>query len=101
MPPAGKIVSAKLSKTRFVISQAPKVKLVCTFSPKSTVFAYVLKLKKGTHWVVVKKASKIGPFTVYKTNVKKLFAGKKIKRGFYYLKLSADRNSKTLRFRVT
>ena len=100
VPPGGKIVSARLSKTRFVVSQAAKVKLVCTFSPKSTVFAYMLRLKKGTHWVVVKKASKIGPFTAYKTTVKKLFAEKKITRGFYRLKLSGDRNSKTLGFTV-
>jgi hypothetical protein len=100
VPPGGKIVSAKLSKKQLVISQAGKVKLACTFSPKSTVFAYVLKLKKGTRWVVVKKASKIGPFTVYKTTVRKLFAEKKIVRGLYSLKLSGDRNSKTLRFRV-
>ena len=33
--------------------------------------------------------------------VKKLFAGKKIKQGTHRLKLSADRNSKTLRFKVT
>lgn len=33
--------------------------------------------------------------------VKKLFAGKPIKRGGYRLKLSADRNSKTLRFKIT
>jgi hypothetical protein len=101
VPPGGKIVSARLSKTRFVISQAAKVKVVCTFSPKSSVFAYMLRLKTGAHWVVVKKGSKIGPFTVYKTTVKKLFAEKKIRPGFYRLKLSGDRNSKTLGFRVT
>jgi hypothetical protein len=100
VPPGGKIVSARLSKTRFVISQAAKVKVACTFSPKSTVFAYMLRLKKGAHWVIVKKGSKIGPFTAYKTTVKKLFAEKKITRGFYRLKLSGDRNSKTLGFRV-
>jgi len=100
LAPAGKIVFARLSKKHFVISQARKVKLTCKFSPKSKVFAYALKLKTGKHWLIVKKARKIGPFTVYKANVKKLFAGKKIKRGLYILKVSGDRNSKTLRFRV-
>jgi hypothetical protein len=49
----------------------------------------------------VKRVSKTGFYKArYTLTVKKLFAGKKIKRGLYRLKLSADRNSKTLRFKV-
>ncbi len=97
----GKIASAKLSKKSFTSSQAGKVKLTCTFSPKSEVFAWVLSIKKGTKWVVVKSAEKTGSFKTYSLTVKKLFAGKPVKRGTYRLKLSADKNSKTLGFRVT
>jgi hypothetical protein len=96
----GKITSCKLSKTSFRAAQAGKVKLTCKFSPKSKVFRYVLSLKKGKKWALVKSAKKTGSFKTYTITVKKLFAGKKIKRGLYRLKLSADRNSKTLRFTV-
>jgi hypothetical protein len=97
----GKIVSAKLSKKSFSSSEAREVKLTCTFSPKSKLFAYVLSLKKGAKWAVVKSARKTGSFTKYTRTVKQLFAGKPVKRGTYRLKLSADKNSKTLSFKVT
>jgi hypothetical protein len=98
--PSGKIVSCKLSKKSFLRSQARKVKLTCKFSPKSKVFRYVLSLKKGKKWALVKSARKTGSFKTYTATVKRLFASKPIKRGSYRLKLSADRNSKTLRFKV-
>ena len=75
--------------------------MTCKFSPKSKVFRYVLSLKKGKKWALVKSAKKTGSFKTYTLTVKKLFAGKKIKQGKHRLKLSADRNSKTLRFKVT
>ena len=96
----GKIASCKLSKKSFAGGQAGKVKLTCTFSPKSKLFTYVLSLKKGTKWTVVKSAKKTGSFKKYTLTVKQLFAGKPVKRGTYRLKLSADKNSKTLGFRV-
>jgi hypothetical protein len=98
---SGKIISAKLSKKSFPSSQAAKVKLSCKFSPKSKIFRYVLSLKKGKKWAIVKRVSKTGSFKKYTLTVKKLFAGKSIKRGQYRLKLSADKNSKALRFKVT
>ncbi len=101
-PPTGKFTLAKLSKTSFPASRAGKVKLTCKFSPRSKVFRYVLSLKKGKKWTVVKRVSKTGFYKAkYTISVKKLFAGKKIKRGRYRLKLSADKNSKTLRFTIT
>ena len=60
----------------------------------------MLSIKKGSKWVVVKSARKTGSFTKYTLTVKKLFAGKPVKRGTYRLKLSADKNSKTLGFKV-
>jgi hypothetical protein len=99
--PRGKIVSCKLSKKSFPRAQTRKVKLTCKFSPKSKVFRYVLSLKKSKKWALVKSAKKTGSFKTYALTVKKLFAGKPIKRGSYRLKLSADKNSKTLRFQAT
>ena len=97
----GKIVSAKLSKKSFPSAQARKVKLTCKFSPKSRIFRYVLSIKKGKKWASVKSVKKTGFYKVkYTTTVKKLFAGKAVKHGQYRLKLSADANSKTLKFRV-
>jgi hypothetical protein len=97
----GKITLAKLSKTRFARSQAAKVKLTCIFSPKSKLFAYVLSIKKGKKWTVVKRAKKTGFFSEYTLTAKQIFAGKSIKTGQYRLKLSAAANSKLLAFRVT
>jgi hypothetical protein len=96
----GKLVSAKLSKKSFLSSQARKVKLTCKFSPKSKLFAYVLSLKKGAKWAAVNNVRKTGSFTKLTWTVKQLFAGKSVTRGTYRLKLSADKNSKTLSFRV-
>jgi hypothetical protein len=98
--PSGKIKSAKLSKKSFSASQAGKVKLTCKFSPKSKVFKWALSLKQGKKWTIVKRVSKSGSFKKITLSVKKLFAGKPIKRGQYRLKLSADKNSKTLKFKV-
>jgi len=103
-PPAkasGKIASCKLAKASFTAAQAGKVKLTCKFSPKSKLFKWVLSRKKGTKWVLVKSVRKTGSFKTYAITIKKLFAGKPVKRGTYRLKLSADKNSKTLGFRVT
>jgi hypothetical protein len=100
--PSGKIASCKLSKKKFKASLAKKVKLTCTFKPKSKVFRWVLSIKKGKKWALVKSVRKTSFYKVrYTTTVKKLFAGKPVKRGAYRLRLSADRNSRTLGFRVT
>ena len=60
----------------------------------------MLSIKKGAKWVVVKSARKTGSFKTYTLTVKQLFAGKPLKRGSYRLKLSADKNSKTLGFTI-
>ena len=49
----------------------------------------------------MKSAKKTGSFKKYTITVKKLFADKRVKRGSYRLKLFADKNSKTLGFKVT
>jgi hypothetical protein len=96
----GKIKSAKLAKTSFSASQAKKIKLTVTFKPKSKLFKWQVSLKHGKKWQLVKSKAKHGSFSKLTMTVKKLFAGKKMKKGVYRLKLSADRNSKTLKFRI-
>jgi len=61
----------------------------------------VLSIKKGKKWAVVKSVKKTGFYKAkYTVTVKKLFAGKAVKRGKYRLKLSAGKNSKTLAYKV-
>ena len=80
---SGKI-SAHLTKTSFKSSQAGSVKLIYRFSSSSKSFSYLLNFKKGSKW----------------RTVKKVFAGKSVKIGSYRLKLSADKGSKSLNFKV-
>ena len=94
-------LSAKLAKSSFKPSQARKVKVTITFSPESKTFNYVLSFKKGVKWVTVRSVKKSGRFASAKPTVKSLFGKKAVKRGRYQLKLTADANSKTLKFRVT
>ena len=75
--------------------------MTCKFSPKSKVLKWALSLKQGKKWAAVKSVKKTGSFTKVTLTVKKLFAGKAVKRGQCRLKLSADKNSKTLKFRVS
>ena len=99
---SGKISAAHLTKKSFKRSQAAKVKLRYSFSPKSKSFAYRLTFKKKAKWLTVRIVKRKGSFKgSYKMTVKKLFGGKAIKVGRYRLKLSADANSKLLSFRVT
>ncbi|MGA9762155.1 MAG: FG-GAP-like repeat-containing protein [Gaiellaceae bacterium] len=98
--PAGKIASAKLSAKSFSASKAGKVKLTVKFSPRSKVLKWAVSLKHGKKWLAVKSARKTSPAKTCTMTMKQLFSGKKIKAGVYRLKLSADRNSKTLSFTV-
>jgi hypothetical protein len=96
----GKIKSAKLTKKTFSASQAKTVKLKVVFKPKSKLFRWQVSLKSGKKWQLVKSKAKHGSFSKKKMSVKALFSGKKMKKGVYRLRLSADRNSKTLKFRI-
>jgi hypothetical protein len=99
---SGMISSARLTKTSFKRSQAAKVMLLYSFSPQSKHFSYLLSLKKKATWLTVQSVAKTGSFNgSYTITVKMLFAGKAIKAGSYRLKLSADKNSKQLAFKVT
>jgi alpha-tubulin suppressor-like RCC1 family protein len=90
-------------------SQAKTVGLIYRFSKPSAHFSYRLQIKgtvkKHGHWVtrwkLVKEVKKHGHFKGTKSmTVRKLFAGKPVNLGSYRLRLSADRGSKTLPFRV-
>jgi subtilisin family serine protease len=96
----GKIKSAKLTMKSFTAALAKKAKLTVTFSPKSKLFKWAIKLKRGKKWVAVKAATKHGSFAKKTMTVKQLFSGKKMLKGSYKLKLSADKNSKALSFKI-
>jgi alpha-tubulin suppressor-like RCC1 family protein len=97
---AGKI-SAHLSKTNFTSAQSRSVKLVYRFSAKSKRFSYLLTFKKSGKWQAVKSVKKKGSFKGSHTMaVKKLFGSKSVKIGSYRLKLSADKGSKLLSFKI-
>ncbi|MGA9762156.1 MAG: Calx-beta domain-containing protein [Gaiellaceae bacterium] len=98
--PAGKIASARLAKKTFTAVQAKKVKLTVKFSPRSKVLKWAITLKHGKKWLAVKSARKTSPAKTCTMTMKQLFSGKKMKKGVYRLKLSADRNSKTLVFTI-
>ncbi len=99
---SGKISAAHLSKKTFKRSEAAKVKLLYSFSHKSKHFAFLLSLKKGGKWLTVRSVKKTGSFKgSYTMTVKKLFGKKPIKAGRYHLKLTADKNSKLISFRIT
>ena len=97
---AGKL-SARLTKTSFAGSKAGSVKLTYKFSKPSKRFSYLLTFKQGKKWKTIKSVKKKGNFKGSKTTtVKKLFAGKTVKVGSYRLKLSADKGSKLLGFKI-
>ena len=62
----------------------------------------MLSMKKGAKWLTVRITKKTGSFKgAYTITIKKLFGKKPIKAGSYHLKLSADKNSKLLSFKIT
>lgn len=97
----GRIQSAALTKKSFEASEATKVKLTCKFKPKNEIFSYVLSLKNGKKSQLLRSVTMKGSRAKFTATVKKLFASKPVKPGSYRLKLSADRNSKTLSFKLT
>lgn len=97
----GRIVSAHLTKTSLTSAKARKVKLVYKVSPTSKSISYLLTKKSGTKWVKVRRTSKKGAFKgSYSVTVKKLFGPKAVKVGQYRVRVSADRNSLTRKFKV-
>lgn len=94
-------ISAHLTKTSFKSAQAGSVKLIYKFSKPSKSFSYLLTFKKGSKWQKVKSVKKTGTFKGSKSmTVKKVFAGKSVKVGYYRLKLTSDGGSKLLSFKV-
>ncbi|MGD0273341.1 MAG: S8 family serine peptidase [Gaiellaceae bacterium] len=97
----GRITAASLSRTVFERSEAAKTKLIYRFSPLSKSFRYVLSLRKGAKWVVVRRVSRKGVFKGSRTStIKALFARTPIVPGRYRLRLSADANTRQLAFRI-
>jgi len=99
--PPGKIYSARLTKTSLGRLETGLVKVVYSLYPESKLFAYVLSYRSGSTWTIVRTVRKTGSFAgKYTMTVRQLFGSKPISSGSYRLKLSADENSMTLRFRV-
>jgi pimeloyl-ACP methyl ester carboxylesterase len=97
----GKVVSVSLTKTSFTAAQAATVKLKCKVSPKSQRLNYLVQMKKGAKWTVLRTISKKGSFKgSYSMTVKKLFGRKARKVGQYRVRISADSNSRTKTFRI-
>jgi hypothetical protein len=94
-------LSARLTVTDFVASQARSTKLIYKFPASSKSFSYRLSVKKGSNWLPVKGATKKGNFKGQKTMpVSKLFGGKTIKVGSYRLDISCAGAHKLLSFRI-
>jgi hypothetical protein len=67
-------VSVELTKSSFTAAQAGNVKLVCTFSPASSHWGYVLSLRKGATWAKVRSVNKTRSFRgSYSVTLKQLF----------------------------
>jgi hypothetical protein len=98
---AGRITSARLTKRALSISEAGLVKLIYRIYPRSTRFSYVLSRRLSSSWSALRRVRKKGNFAGKRTmTVRRLFGKVPIASGTYRLKLSADKNSKTLTFSI-
>src|SRR5450759_722932 len=93
--------SASLTVTAFVASQTRSVKLTTKFPKPSSSYSYRLGVKKGSAWLPVRSATKKGNFkSQAKISVSKLFAGKRVKVGYYRLQVSSAGAYKLLSFQI-
>ncbi len=99
---AGRIFSARLTKSRIAVVEAGLVKLLYSFHPSSERFSYVLSARSEQGgWSLIRRYDKRGVFAgKHAIRLKKVFGPKPVRPGSYRLRLSADRNSKTLRFTI-
>jgi hypothetical protein len=94
-------ISARLTVTEFVASQAKSTKLIYKFPASSKSFVYRLSVKRGSNWLSVNSARKTGNFASPKRmSIGALFGGRTIKVGSYRLQLSSAGASKSLSFRI-
>ena len=94
-------ISAHLTQTSFTAAKASSATLTYRLSKKNTRFSYRLSFrKKDLSWRLVKAVKKGSSKGTYKMTVKKLFAGKPIHVGYYWLKLQTDTGRANLLFDV-
>jgi len=94
-------ISGYVTKTTFTRAQAGSVKVSYTISRRSNAFVYVLSIKSGTKYQLVKQVAKKGSFRGRRTmTMPQVFAGRPIRVGRYRLVLSCDKGRLTLTFRV-
>jgi hypothetical protein len=90
-----------VTKAHLRVIEAGTVKIRYTFYPPSKRFAYVLSEYDGSTWVTLRKVAKKGSYAGRKTmTIRKLFGKKPLQSGRYRVKLTADKNSKTVGFKI-
>jgi hypothetical protein len=100
-PRFGRIAAASLSQDVFDSDQSRAVSLDFSFDRVSGRFGYVLSLKQGRSWKVLRRFDEIGDFKGSHTlPVRRLFANDPIKAGTYRVRIFADENSRRLYFEV-
>lgn len=106
--PSAKI-AAELASVSLTATQAQKVKLYYGFSRSSKTFAYRLErrtnvkwpVRESAKWSTVRSVRRKGNIKGSHTQtVRKLFGAKAIRAGQYRLRLFADGNHVTLRFKI-
>lgn len=94
-------ISARLTRKAFDRLQAPKVKLVYSFSSPSASFTYRLERKSGSSWQLVHNVKRDGNFRgSHSLTVKQLFGNATVGTGHYRVALSADASHSLLGFRA-
>ena len=95
-------LSARLTVTEFVASQAKSTKLIYKLPASSKSFVYRLSVKRGSNWLLVSSARKTGSFANSKRmSIGALFGGKTVKVGAYRIQLSCAGVAKSLTFRIS
>src|SRR5664280_2263886 len=95
-------LSARLTVTEFVASQAKSTKLIYKLPASSKSFVYRLSVKRGSNWLLVSSARKTGSFASSKRmSIGSLFGGKTVKVGAYRIQLSCAGVEKSLTFRIS
>ena len=95
-------LSARLTVTEFVASQAKSTKLIYKLPTSSKSFVYRLSVKRGSNWLSVNSARKTGSFaSSMRMSIGALFGGKTVKVGAYRIQLSCAGVEKSLTFRIS
>lgn len=99
--PSGRVSTIKLTKKSFSVRRSGKTQVSYRFAPPSQTFAYVLYKKQGSKWKVVRHLKRRGLYLgTYKKTVKQFFGSGACRPGYYKLRISADKNSRSVTFHI-